>query len=291
MNRLEIFGIGMVLLMLASATAVGITNEDLEKPQVVGNAFPEGDAGIAAYINTGQTIDTEKVKTIFSNVEEVGDNYIVGVVPISNWGGNINVHLYAGTDGWLVAYLKKSEPASEIMQWSGDANNPNIGVIKTTTLENALYKAGDAAGVGIVAGNIKYYDFEYPNANRMMIIAKTRAASGSSIHQLEIPADYILYERSYYHYIYYVSGDVDYVDHRFLFWDSKLNVDGSVISDASTSWQGRKAYKWWRAFGDYKGAISPGTLHTISISYDKTASGSVDGGSAGVATVLIYGAT
>lgn len=285
MNRSRIPLISILLLIFVGGTGLAQLGElQLEQPS---EAFPEGDAGIAAYIYTEQTIDIEKVKTIFASVEQVGDNYIVGVVPIENWGGNIDVHLYADADGWLVGYLKKSEPASEIMQWSGDVNSPNIGVITTTTLEQALYKAGDVSGVGIVAGNIKYYDFEYPNANRMLIVAKTQASEGSSIHQLEIPADYMLFEASYYHYVYYFSRSWS----GYTYWDSKLNVDGSVISDASTSYQGDRVYSWSRAFGDYKEAIRSGILQTISISYDKTHSTSEDYGSAGVATVLIYRAT
>ncbi len=286
MRGFKNIGIGFVLLIFIGGTGLGQLG-DLELEQPSGDAFPEGDAGIAAYINTGQTIDIEKVKTIFASVDQVGDNYIVGVVPIENWGGNIDVHLYADADGWVVAYLKKSEPASEIMQWSGDVDNPNIGVISSTTLEQALYKAGDATGVGIVAGNIKYYDFEYPNANRMMIVAKTQATAGSSIHQLEIPENYILFEASYYHYIYHFGIEKNW---KTYWWDSNLNVDGSVISDALTSYPGDEVSQWWRDFGDYKGAIRPGTLQTISISYDKS-SGCIDRGSAGVATVLIYRAT
>ena len=59
-----------------------------------GSAFPEDEAGIAAYINTSQTISIEKIKTIFTwGVEEVGDNYIIGITPISDYGGDIGVHV------------------------------------------------------------------------------------------------------------------------------------------------------------------------------------------------------
>ena len=251
----------------------------------VGGAFPEDEAGIAAYIFTNQTISIEKIKIIFSSVVEVGDNYIVGITQIPDYGGNIGVHVYADTDGWLVAYLEMDEPAAAIMQWgTADVNNPSIGVIKSTTLEDALYKAGEATRVGIVASKIKYYDFEFPNANGMMLFIRTVPTAGSRIHQVEIPADYMLFEASYYYYIYYYSryyyGDT--------YWDSKLKVDGTIISDAPTSYQGRGIYKWWRAFESYKGAITTGTLHTIEITYEKSMSGSEDRGSAGVATVLIY---
>ncbi|MBE9592791.1 MAG: hypothetical protein IMF19_04855, partial [Proteobacteria bacterium] len=52
----------------------------------VGGAFPEDEAGIAAYIFTNQTISIEKIKTIFSSVVEVGDNYIVGITQIPDYG-------------------------------------------------------------------------------------------------------------------------------------------------------------------------------------------------------------
>ncbi|GEM_PF-5498504 len=92
-----------------------------------GGAFRDGEAGISAYINTSQTIDLKKLKTIFTEVEEVGDNYIIGKTPISDWGGDINVMVYADTSGWIVAYFKNDEPASKIMQWgTADVNNPVI---------------------------------------------------------------------------------------------------------------------------------------------------------------------
>ncbi len=246
------------------------------------NAFPESKAGISAYINTSQTINIEKVKTMYTLVEEVGDNYIIGITPISDFGGNIDVHVYADTDGWIVAYFENNEPASKIMQWgTANVNNPIIGTITTTTLEDAIYKAGDAAGVGIPSGNIKYYDFEFPNANSMMLFIRTKATNGANIHQVEIPADYLLYEASYYHYIY----EYGYRGNR---WDSKLKVDGTIISDVPPWSPGSWASRWWRDFKSYGSAIQVGNLHTIEISYSQPSAHVSDQGSAGVATVLIY---
>ena len=261
-----------------------------------GGAFPEDEAGIAAYIFTNQTISIEKMKTIFSSVVEVGDNYIIGITQIPDYGGNIGVHVYADTDGWLVAYLKMDEPAAAIMQWeTTDVNSPNIGAI-SNTLEDALIKAGEAAKVGIVKSKIQYYDFEFPNANGMMIFVRTRATDGSNICQVEIPADYMLFEASYYHYIYYYSRGkfVGGGEYQYTYWDSKLYVDGVTISDASTAYKGKDVYKWWRAFDSYKGAITSGVLHTVRIKYypkerdGHSTSTAIDKGSAGVATVLIY---
>ena len=234
-----------------------------------GGAFPEDEAGLCAYINTYQTIDIDKVKTIFSEIEEVGDNYIIGVTQISDLGGDIDVNVYADTDGWIVAYFKKYELESKVMQWGTiDVNNPDIGVITSTTLRDAIYEAGNAAGVGILPTEIKYYDFKYPDATNMMIFVRTRATDGTNSMLIEIPANYTLYAVSYYHYAY----DLD---------DSKLKVDGTTVSDLPGC-----GSCWKREFGSYGGAIITGKLHKIEISYDHHGSG--DEGSAGVATVLIY---
>ena len=249
-----------------------------------GGAFPEDEAGISSYINTSQTISIEKIKTIFTVVEEVGDNYIIGITPISDYGGNMNVHMYADTDGWIVAYIKNDEPASKIMQWgTADVNDPVITTITTTTLRDALYKAGDAAGVGIVSTKIKYYDFEYPNANGMTLFIRTRPTIGTNITQVEIPATYTLYEASYYH---YVRGGIGPNINQWA--NSNLKVDETAVSTSPNMYG-----QWWRAFDSYKGAITTGTLHKIEISYDhyiypSPHSWEDDTGSAGVATVLIY---
>jgi hypothetical protein len=275
----------LFLAFISVCTAQDDNSTLLEEPSIDREAaFPEGEAGLAAYINTRQTVDLEKLKTIFTTVEEVGDNYILGVVPISNWGGNLYIHLYADTDGWIVSYLKKDEPVSLVMQWgTSDADNPTIGVIKSTTLEDALYKAGNAAGVGIVSNAIKYYHFGFPNANRIMIIAKVQATDGSSIHQIEIPANYVLFDSAYYHYAYYYSWRSGYYKDVNSYTTSALKIDGSTISSAATGYIDNGAYGWWRTADRYKGAMTRGVLHTLEISHSGNSAGS-----AGVATVLIY---
>ena len=321
----KLLAISIVLAMVASSVSVfsaadlgeGIAEEEIDEsagdgiislapPSFVsaasasGGAFPEDEAGIAAYIFTNQTISIEKLKKIFSKVYRVGDNYIIGKTPIPDYGGDVDVHVYADTDGWLVAYLKMDEPASKIMQWeTADVNNPKFVAI-STTLVDALIKAGEAVNVGIVNSEIKYYDFEFPNANGMMIFVRTSATDGSKICQVEIPADYTLFEASYYYYIYYYSNYDKGASYSHTYWASSLWVEEVStkkwvkISVASTSYQGDWKYKWWRAIDTYKGEITPGTLYTIWVSYSpaerdgKSIEGAVDKGSAGVATVLIY---
>jgi hypothetical protein len=189
---------------------------------------------------------------IKTEVEEVGDNYVIGITTISDylsvWSedlGSIGVHLYADIDGWLVAYLGKDEFAAKIMRWEEYFKAIVEMVIKSTALEDALYKAAEAAGVAILT-EIKYYDFKFPDANSITIFTEVQKM------QVEIPANYTLYEASYNH-----IGDPG----------STLKVDGTEIN--------RRTYKG-KSFGSYRGAITVGKLHTIEVS----------GG--WIATVLIY---
>lgn len=211
-----------------------------------GSAFPEDEAGISAYVNTSQEIDLEKLKTIFTDVEEVGENYIVGITPISDLGGDINVTVYADTGGWIVAYFKKDEHASNVMRWETYVHSP----ITSTTLKEAITKAADAADILWAVKDIKYYDFEFTEADGMTIFTRN-GDWGTSITQVEIPATYRLYEASYYYYSSSSSGT--------------LKVDGITTCSG-----------YGRNIDSYKGAITTGKLHKIEINY----------GSA--ATVLIY---
>jgi len=252
------------------------------------SAFPKSDAGISAYVNVSQSIDIEKVKSVFYEVEKVGDNYIYGKVNITeDTGGSITVHVYADTDGWLVAYLKSDEPVSRIMLWkTSDLNNPTFTV--RTTLMEALTQAANKAQVSFAPAEVKYYDFKYPNANGMVILLKTQATEGNSIMQFQIPSNYTLYEASYYHYIYYYSYySSDYYSH-YRYWDSKMWVDETQISDLPTYYAGDVVYTGLYNTSSYGSSVEVGKLHAIKISYEKTSSESADHGSAGVAVVLVY---
>ncbi len=222
---------------------------------------------------------------IFTKVEDVSDNYIIGIVPIPNLGGDTEVHLYADTDGWLVAYIKQpgpagyfkqeEKPAAKIMKWPADYSfSPPITNIPTTTLKETLHKAGQVAGVEEPPA-IKYYDFRFPDANAMTLLVQSKT-SGEKIIQVKIPADYTLYEASYYYYYgcQYQSG------RRYsgpVLTTGELEVDGKDISCITTGRSRRGGGK--ADFGSYKGAIVPGVLHKIKIN------GNLTGGA--LATVII----
>lgn len=161
-------------------------------------AFPKEAAGISAYIKLERPIDLDKVAKIFDRVKDVSKNHIIGTVPIRSFVGTFYPHLYADAAGWIVAYFLSSEPASLIMQWSGDSDNP-VPTIRTT-LEEAIKAALAAIEMGARSGEVQYFNFKYPEAEGMVILIRMLPTPGSKVTYVKIPGNYTLYEVSYFHY-------------------------------------------------------------------------------------------
>jgi len=182
----------------------------LESPALVAQAaeaqaqekgvnFLQQEAGIAAYVNVGQAIDLDQVKSAFKTVETVSDQYIIGEVALPELPEEAHPHVYVNKDGWIVAYYTKDEPASKIMQWIGYRG----GIINTTTLEDAIRKIHDSIQLPYPA-EVKYYSFKHPGANRIMLITETLTYEGTDSFYLTIPAGAQLYEASW---TLYQTGD------------------------------------------------------------------------------------
>ena len=248
--------------------------------------FPEDEVGISAYVNVGEdVIDTEDIKKLLESdlfeqpVENFSANHIIGIIPIPNYGGDVRPHVYVDTEGWIVAYFTKDEPVSLIMDWQsnnkGDVDNPKIKAINTTTLEQAIKKTIDELGLNYdeIKLKIKYYDFEFPDADKLFLFVKTRSDEGSDYVYIQIPESYKLYEASYYFYTH---------DSWYYPYSSYLKVDGKEITEIGYC-EGTV-----RTIGQYdtEKVLNVGQSHTIEICYNCHVG--PETGSAGVATVLIY---
>lgn len=234
-----------------------------------GTSFLQEEAGISAYVNVGRNIDIEKAEAAFKSVETANDTYIIGEINITGIPEYAHPHAYVHEDGWIVAYYSKNAPVSKIMQWNGYGG----GTINTTTLEEAIRKICLAIEIpfSTIKSNIKYYDFEYPNANRMMLIVEMVSGHGnlSDSFTLTIPEECLLYEGSWSH---YYSGSSYYAAY------SQVGIDGSVINQIGIN--GGYVY----------GVFTPqqmeaGVLHTLFVSQYDYAS---QPGVSGLAVTLIY---
>ena len=166
-------------------------------------AFPEDEAGLSAYINLG-SLDFDMIKTAsektFSEILDTdGGSYIYGIIPVSgkayeaSWTDN--VHFYADTNGWLVAFFPKNTPSASLAFWTGGSEYSRSILSNDNTLEQALRKFMDQLGVDFVSikPSIKYYHFSYPYATNLTLFV----AYGSKKVSFFIPEEITLYETSY----------------------------------------------------------------------------------------------
>jgi hypothetical protein len=158
-----------------------------------GPNFLYQEAGISAYTNVGQTIDIKTVSSIFKTIEKQTSDYVVGTVALPNYSVTDYVHVYVDTSGWIVAYYLKDQPASMIVDWN---NYGQDQVIKGTKLDTAIDIVSKAAGVYVTTQRY-YYDFSYPDANKLMIIIGGKWRGEASTFDLKLPSSFTFYEYSY----------------------------------------------------------------------------------------------
>ena len=243
-----------------------ISVKAMEIDKTFPTTFPKDKAGLIAYANIGENIDLEKAATVFDDLVEVNKSYVIGDVRIPTLSYRLcgrsemyyeytRVFLFIDKEGWIIAYFKKGVPKSNAVSWLGGR----------TILEKAIEKVCEVIGINYKKLNIKYYDFEFPEASNLIIIY------GNKIH-IFIPDSYNLYQASYYHYAY---GCVP-VSYGAI--SSHLFVDGKTISKISTYDSEVNTGKF-NIFKD----LTVGEAHTIDIwcGGGKTRE-------SGVATVLIY---
>ena len=173
----------------------------------VGDAFPEDEAGISSYVNVCQSISITDAINAYIQLEELSQTHAIGIIEIDNRidissggsiGGTRRVHVYVDTEGYVVAYFKKSEPASLIIKWSGmGLASPKINDFTTNA---AIEEMCSVIGVSYPAieDDIQYYDFEYPEAQKMLIFVNTICDEGTEYTHIFLPDTYSLYESSYY---------------------------------------------------------------------------------------------
>ena len=197
-------GGGKSVISLLSPSFIGVAGA---AGAAGGYAFPEDEAGISAYVNICQKINLEKAETAFKSIETANESYIIGQIALDGYDPEyVAPHAYVHKDGWIVTYYLKNEPSSKIMQWDGYDGD----MITTTTLADTIKKVCDTIQskydppgtlYNLIKDNVSYYDFEYPDANRMMLITEWIKGSKDQFN-LTILTECELYEASWLHYCY-----------------------------------------------------------------------------------------
>jgi hypothetical protein len=265
-----VFSVFIIFSLIGNTTAtenatVNMTVGNASVPVLNPGNFLENEAGISAYTKATSTINLNYAKNACRTTPEIiTTNYFICSVPVPDLPETEDAHVYVSKSGWILAYHMRDIPVSKIVQWS----NYNGGTITTTTLADVVRSVASVAGVSI--SPIKYYDFKYPGANRMMMIVDwIPDPGGTDSYQLKIPSSFVLNENSW---------SVRHEDS----WRGDFNVwiDGNQFPDGFGTYNvGFKV-----RYGYYSSSMSPDIFHSVS----SWTYGRGWGAPAGVNTVLVY---
>lgn len=189
----------------------------LQKPSLQGGSFLEDEAGIAAYMKAPLDIDLQRAKQAFRTIEQDTVDYIIGSVSLPGYGEQEDPHAYVTRDGWIVVYYLKDEPVAKIIDWNAFEATQTV---EETKLTSGISVICNYAGIGVSA--IAYYHFQYPTANRLMIVVETLWGTGKvNTFTIRLPVSFAFFERSFAHYMFNTDS--------YSRW-STVNLDGSRIS-------------------------------------------------------------
>ena len=176
-----------------------------------GTTFPVDEAGIAAYVKVSESIDLHAtMNNLLPHINDIIEtNPTYFIVNLTNDDHQIT-HLYVGADGWVIPYYLRTENVSKIVLWnitsSQDPTPENVSSM--TTLEEVIFKTCNAIGVDYetIKSDIKFYDFEHPDANRMMIVVDMLSGEGSNSFYMAIPSEVTVKKSSYSYYWHGAGG-------------------------------------------------------------------------------------
>jgi len=248
--KLKILGLLIIFsIFIGNTSAISNFTQNIDINSVLDN-----EAGISAYTKADKSINIENAKNAFRTIETKTSEYIIGSVEIPGLPESEDAHVYVNRSGWILAYYLKDAPVSKMVKYDG-------GTI-TTTLADAVTKV--AASAGVQYSDLKYYDFKYSGANRLMMIGDWRLnGEPADSYRFKIPSTFTLNENSH------------SIRCRGNCW---INLDGT--GTRYNDWFGHYTMPVASiSYGYYPNILSPDAFHTVDYSMD------YEGGHV---TVLVY---
>ena len=211
--------------------------------------FPADEAGISAYVKAKSTVNLNDAKPAFATIERETDDYIIGTVALSKHTEEQYPHVYVSTDGWVVAYYPNDRPASWILPWADYSGGP----IASTTLSKVLGTV--CSEIGGTTTGLKYYDFRYEDASKMMIIVES-VRNGANFFKVTIPTTFAAYAVDWSHYN---------IRH-----DSRNCCSHAYLNDVQCS-----GICSGTGYGSFSGQFENGMEQTVKVSAQSSATGRI----------------
>ena len=189
--------------------------------------YLDSEAGISAYYQSTYPIDLNKASSACRTVEALTSDYLICSVAVPNYIEHFDTHVFVHKTGWIMAFYFKDEPVSKIIDIKGQT-------ISTTLLKTVVGVVATAAGVPFT--NVTYYNFNYPNATKMLFVAEDTA--NGNMFTIQAPSS-----NSYFEYSWSILGgaynysqfNFDGVDNPNLVWAGDVVKYGTLTGAQFTS--------------------------------------------------------
>ncbi len=210
----------------APRLVLALTAEARQSLQSATSAFPKTEAGFSAYYRVSNkpdnyTLDKDLVdQTLHQKnsstslragvavLQEMSGSHTVTSVPIKNIHHveknaadlATPVNVYYDDQGWVVAYLPKATPSSQVWQARNvDSDQPMLADLSNTVLLDAINAVvnevlkRDAVSVDNTA--LGYYHWAYPEATKFLLMASARGlVDGEDTFSFAVPSTFTIYE-------------------------------------------------------------------------------------------------
>ncbi|MBV7333653.1 hypothetical protein KFU94_36550 [Chloroflexi bacterium TSY] len=154
------------------------------------------EAGVTAYTKVEQQLDLQFLPTSFKHIRQQTDDFILGIVyapgyaalPEFDEKGEVQVLVHK--DGWIVAYLTRWQTAAELFDWV----NYDRERLTATLIESTIKFLATELELSNI--NISYYDFRYPEATDLILVAdRADGITRTDSFKINIPREIQIYER------------------------------------------------------------------------------------------------
>lgn len=256
----------VVLLVLSLYNSVsyysGVSESIFLSTAQAGGSSSSTDIGLIAWISIGKYIDLGKASALFTTIDYENTDGILG--KYSFYVDNYNtetINLYITRDGYIAAFYGKYDATSKMISWNSDKT-------VSSKFATAITTVGQSLGYNVDYKNIKYYDYRYPDANRILIVTQSVGESNVQGYdygnfKFNIPSYATIYDVSYSLYLNDIYNNLP---------GSNIAIDTDTIDSISSNGV---------IYGTYGGYISKDTDHLLGIMSNQNAQ-------SGVAMIIIY---
>lgn len=160
------FGLILTVLLISSIFISPLGSIFLPGTAGAANSGSVSNVGLVEWTDVGKSIDLTQASKLFTTISRQDADVIEGIytIYVDNYNTEV-VNLYIDSRGIIAMYYPDYEPASKTILWNSD----KIFFSKLAS----IITVGQSLGYTIDINDVKYYDYRYPDANRILIVTQS----------------------------------------------------------------------------------------------------------------------